>query len=75
MGADQSKAAAEQADKPIDYYELLQVSEDATDDEIKVRGQQRPPLTRRNRTVNWPSVFFGPARAERLTSSTADQSS
>lgn len=39
MGNDHSRPAeAEGAgDRPPDYYELLQISEDATDGEIKVR--------------------------------------
>lgn len=64
MGADQSKAAADQADKPLDYYELLQVSEDATEDEIKVRTRRGPSLTCRNRIVNWPSVHLASAEAD-----------
>lgn len=36
MGADQSKRAVDEADKVLDYYELLQVADDASDDEIKV---------------------------------------
>jgi hypothetical protein len=39
MGNDQSRGASsksEEADKPLDYYALLQIDEDATFDEIKV---------------------------------------
>ena len=35
MGNDQSKSADAEIGKPLDYYELLQVSEDASGDEIK----------------------------------------
>jgi DnaJ family protein A protein 5 len=35
MGNDQSQASDKQADKALDYYELLQVSEEADGDEIK----------------------------------------
>ena len=41
MGNDQSRAGASssngQDDVVLDYYELLQVSEEATEEEIKVR--------------------------------------
>lgn len=35
MGNDQSKTGGTQEVKPLDYYDLLQISEDATGDEIK----------------------------------------
>lgn len=35
MGNEQSQSDQQQADKPIDYYELLQISEEASGDEIK----------------------------------------
>ena len=35
MGNDQSKGSGEQENQPLDYYELLQISEEATGDEIK----------------------------------------
>lgn len=46
MGNDQSRSSggahAEQL-KPLDYYELLQVDEEATFDEIKVSARLAPP--------------------------------
>jgi preprotein translocase subunit Sec63 len=35
MGNDQSQASTQQGEKVLDYYELLQVSEEATGEEIK----------------------------------------
>ena len=35
MGNDQSRTSGPQEVKPLDYYELLQLQEDATGDEIK----------------------------------------
>ena len=44
MGSDQSRASGSTpADRPVDYYELLQVAEDATSEEIKVEDFGRPP--------------------------------
>ena len=40
MGNDQSRSSGGQSIKegPPDYYKLLQVSEDATEDDLRVRG-------------------------------------
>jgi hypothetical protein len=57
MGNDQSRGGGPQDLKPLDYYELLQIDEEATADEIKV-GRARASLTCRKRIASWRWVCF-----------------